>query len=205
LCRCLREHQRQGVQFMYECVTGLVCGPLVLRVARACSLFSVLFPSFPLPIPATDSSCWPTRHLINSLCNTLTLSRTLAWGSVKSTLTAAAVSLPTRLVPRPLCLPPPPSSLFTPPRSLPFARSRYCMRGPASSSSSPPDPPRTASRQHMIGCDGGRLYPPVLIISYNTFRLHGAERLAVNGLHRLCLCLLAYMYVYVYVHVCTYI
>ena len=56
----------------------------------------------------------------------------------------------------------------------------------------------------MIGCDGGRLYPPVLIISYNTFRLH-AERLAVNGLHRLCLCLLAYMYVYVYVHVCTYI
>ena len=69
---------------MYECVTGLVCGPLVLRVARACSLFSVLFPSFPLPIPATDSSCWPTRHLINSLCNTLTL--TLAWGRVKSTL-----------------------------------------------------------------------------------------------------------------------
>jgi len=25
LCRCLREHQRQGVQFMYECVMGMVC------------------------------------------------------------------------------------------------------------------------------------------------------------------------------------
>ena len=29
-------------------------------------------------------------------------------------------------------------------------------------------------------------YPPVLIISYDTFRLH-AERLAVNGLRHLCL------------------
>jgi len=33
LCRCLREHQRQGVQFMYECVTGLVCSPRVVHVA----------------------------------------------------------------------------------------------------------------------------------------------------------------------------
>ena len=60
LCRCLREHQRQGVQFMYECVTGLVRGLLVLRVAlpvpAACSVYSFRLLTTPLlPIAATDS------------------------------------------------------------------------------------------------------------------------------------------------------
>ena len=53
----------------------------------------------------------------------------------------------------------------------------------------------------MIGCDGGRLYPPVLIISYNTFRLH-AERLAVNtACVCACLRICMYMYTYMYVHI----
>ena len=41
LCCCLREHQRQGVQFMYECVTGLVC-PALHQIAFVVTFIWIL-------------------------------------------------------------------------------------------------------------------------------------------------------------------
>ena len=148
LCRCLREHQRQGVQFMFECVSGLRSE---LFQGHGCIL-------------ADDMGLGKT---FQSVCLIWTM-LTQGVGS-KPAVKRVAVICPTSLVKNWAA------------EITKWLGDRLEGGVLALSESSRENVIEALHQYTMTGVyKREQKYPPVLIISYDTFRLH-AERLAVNG------------------------